>query len=81
MQADNPIHTPVVGSITETETQAIDYPIEVITDDSNVLEAPTYGRTQWLGGLTLASRGTYVHVSSRYAKQPYGTGCLAGMVY
>ena len=38
VQPENPVHTPVVGSITETETQAIDYPIEVITDDSKYVD-------------------------------------------
>ena len=38
VQPENPDHTPVVGSITETETQAIDYPIEVITDDSKYVD-------------------------------------------
>ena len=36
VQPENPVHTPVVGSI--TETQAIDYPIEVITDDSKYVD-------------------------------------------
>ncbi|WP_295496019.1 ZmpA/ZmpB/ZmpC family metallo-endopeptidase-related protein, partial [uncultured Streptococcus sp.] len=38
VQAENPVYTPVVGSITETETQAIDYPIEVITDDNKYVD-------------------------------------------
>ena len=38
VQPENPVHTPVVGSVTETETQAIDYPIEVITDDSKYVD-------------------------------------------
>ena len=38
VQPENPVHTPVVGSITETETQAIDYPIEVITDDNKYVD-------------------------------------------
>ena len=38
VQPENPVHTLVVGSITETETQAIDYPIEVITDDNKYVD-------------------------------------------
>ena len=38
VQDENPVYTPVVGSVTETETQAIDYPIEVVTDDSKYVD-------------------------------------------